>query len=80
MMMPLSYFAGPKGHCLHAVSWVCLCGKGYFGRSSEALDWGESMGVALIWSSLWNGKRETFCHIWNTDQVLETKLGFPMYL
>lgn len=39
---------------------VCLCGKGYFGESSGALDWGECMGVALIWSSLWNGKMWDF--------------------
>lgn len=77
MMIPLSSFAGPKRHCLCAVAWVCLCGKGYFGRSSGALDWGESMGVALIWSSFWSGKMWDFCHIWNAGQVLETRLGFP---
>lgn len=25
-------------------------------------------------------KGGTFCPIWNADQVLETRLGFPMYL
>lgn len=51
----------PKGTVPLCNLLVWLCGRGYFGGSSGALDWGESVGVALFWSSLFGvGERWDF--------------------